>query len=211
MAMVHIARGAMERAEQIVVREGTVVQDRQIGRRQRYPARGLHWLLGLVRLARADAHEASAQFEREIETSSGQLYGAEFAMNAFDGLGFVRLGSGQHDEAIAAFRQALERYPEHARSRLGVAVALRAQGHKADADAESAAARRAAAELRRGGRGTEALMAEAFEHAVFDRRDQAVATLERMLAEADLPFAGWIIPIRSSASWLAGFCASRHG
>ena len=194
MAMVHIARGAMERAEQSL-REGTAVQDRQIGRRQRFPARGLHWLLGLVRLARGDAHEASAEFEREIETSGPQLYAAEFAMNAFDGLGFVRLAAGQHDEAIAAFRQALERYPEHARSRLGVAEALRAQGRKADADAESAAARGATAELRCGGRGTEALMAEAFEHAVFDRRDQAVATLERLITEADLPSAGWTIPI----------------
>ena len=194
MAMVHIARGAMDRAEQIL-REGTVVQDRQIGRRQRYPAHGLHWLLGLVRLARGDAHEASAEFEREIETSGAQLYAAEFAMNAFDGLGFVRLAAGEHDDAITAFRQALERYPEHARSRLGVVAALRAQGRKADADAESAAAWGATAELRRGGRGTEALMAEAFEHAVFDRRDQAVATLERLLAEADLPSAGWTIPI----------------
>ena len=34
-----------------------------------------------------------------------------------------------------------------------------------------------------------------FEHAVFDRRDQAVAALTRLLAESDQPFAGWIIPI----------------
>jgi TolB-like protein len=194
MAMVHIARGTPDRGEAIL-REGAVVQDRQIGRRQRYPARGLHWLLGLVRLARGDTREAAAEFERELETSGTQLYAAEFAMNAFDGLGFVRLAEGRHEDAIAAFRRALERYPEHARSRLGVAAALRAEGRKAEAEAEFDAARRATAELRRGGRGTEALMAEAFEHAVFDRRDQAMATLERLLAEADLPFAGWIIPL----------------
>ena len=50
MAMVHIARGHLDRAEP-VLREGTVVQDRQADRKQRYPAKGLHWLLGLVRLA----------------------------------------------------------------------------------------------------------------------------------------------------------------
>jgi adenylate cyclase len=50
-AMVHIARGELDRAES-VLREGTIVQDRQAHLRQRYPARGLHWLLGLVRLAR---------------------------------------------------------------------------------------------------------------------------------------------------------------
>ena len=52
-AMVHIARGALERAES-VLREGTIVQDRQANLKQRYPAKGLHWLLGLVRLARGD-------------------------------------------------------------------------------------------------------------------------------------------------------------
>jgi DNA-binding winged helix-turn-helix (wHTH) protein/tetratricopeptide (TPR) repeat protein len=193
-AMVHIARGALDRAEQ-ALREGAVGQDRQLGRRQRYPVRGLHWLLGLVRLARGDFHEAAAEFEREIESARTQLYAAEFAMNAYDGLGFVRLLSGQHPEAIAAFRHALDRFPDHARSRLGVAAVLRAEHRGSEADAEFAAARRAIAELRRGGRSTEALMAEAFEHAIFDRRDQAVATLERLLAEADLSFAGWIIPI----------------
>jgi DNA-binding winged helix-turn-helix (wHTH) protein/tetratricopeptide (TPR) repeat protein len=194
MAMVHIARGALERAETLL-REGAVVQDRQIGRRQRYPARGLHWLLGLVRLARGDAREAATEFERELETSGTQLYAAEFTMNAFDGLGFVRLGEGRHAAAIAAFRRALEHYPEHARSRLGAAAALRAEGRMAEADAELNAARGAIAELRRGGRAAEALMAEAFEHAVLDRRDQAVATIERLLTETDQPSAAWIVPL----------------
>ena len=53
-AMVHIARGALDRAES-VLREGAIVQDRQADLKQRYPAKGLHWLLGLVRLARGDA------------------------------------------------------------------------------------------------------------------------------------------------------------
>jgi DNA-binding winged helix-turn-helix (wHTH) protein len=53
-AMVHIARGALDRAES-VLREGTTVQDRQANLKQRYPAKGLHWLLGLVRLAQRDA------------------------------------------------------------------------------------------------------------------------------------------------------------
>ena len=58
-AMVHIARGALDRAES-VLREGTIVQDRQANLRQRYPAKGLHWLLGLVRLAQGDMREARA-------------------------------------------------------------------------------------------------------------------------------------------------------
>lgn len=203
MAMVHIARGALELAEPLL-REGVVVQDRQIDRRQRLPARGLHWLLGLVRLARGDMHEATQEFDREVTASHEQLYAAEFAMDAYDGLGFVRLLSGEYPAALTMFEHALERYPGHARSRLGRASALRAHGRKADADIEFAAARAAIAELRRGGRGTEAFMAEAFEHAIFDRRDQAVATLERLLSEADLPFSGWTIPIEPLFQQLHG-------
>src|SRR3954467_1846257 len=89
-AMVHIARGALERAES-VLREGTIVQDRQAHLKQRYPARGLHWLLGLVRLAQGDAEEARAEFDREVAVGPSQLYAAEFAMNAYDGAGFVSL------------------------------------------------------------------------------------------------------------------------
>ena len=61
--MVHIARGEPDRAEP-VLREGTIVQDRQADLKQRYPAKGLHWLLGLVRLARGDAAEAQIEFAR---------------------------------------------------------------------------------------------------------------------------------------------------
>ena len=67
--MVHIARGALDRAES-VLREGTIVQDRQADLKQRYPAKGLHWLLGLVRLARGDAAEALLEFDREIAQRS---------------------------------------------------------------------------------------------------------------------------------------------
>ncbi len=62
--------------------------------KQRYPAKGLHWLLGLVRLARGDEREARTEFDREIAIGSTQLYAAEFAMNAYDGAGFVALEDG---------------------------------------------------------------------------------------------------------------------
>ena len=74
-----------------MLREGTIVQDRQADRKQRYPAKGLHWLLGLVRLASGDATEALREFEREIASGSWQLYAREFAMNAHDGAGFAYL------------------------------------------------------------------------------------------------------------------------
>jgi DNA-binding winged helix-turn-helix (wHTH) protein/Tfp pilus assembly protein PilF len=193
-AMVHIARGDLDRAEP-VLREGTLVQDRQAHLKQRYPAKGLHWLLGLVRLARGDAAEAHLAFEREIQSGPGQLYAAEFAMNAYDGAGFACLDTGDGPAAVASFRRALELFPEHARSLVGLGAALNAV--KDINGAEEAFSRAAAAieALRRGGRGSEATIAEALHHAVRGREEESIQALSVLLERADLPFTGWTIPI----------------
>jgi DNA-binding winged helix-turn-helix (wHTH) protein/tetratricopeptide (TPR) repeat protein len=193
-AMVHIARGALDRAES-VLREGTIVQDRQANLRQRYPAKGLHWLLGLVRLAKRDPKEARAEFDREIAVGPTQLYAAEFAMNAYDGAGFVALETGGAAEAVRMFRKALELFPEHARSLVGLGAALAASGDKRAADAAYKHAARAIDALRQGGRASEATIAGAFMHAVCGRADEAIGSLKRLVDRPELPFTGWTIPI----------------
>jgi TolB-like protein/Flp pilus assembly protein TadD len=193
-AMVHIARGALDRAESIL-REGTIVQDRQAHLRQRYPAKGLHWLLGLVRLAQGDPEEARAEFDREVAVGPSQLYAAEFAMNAYDGAGFACLEARDAAAAVPLFRRALELYPDHARSLVGLGAAHAAHGDKRAADAAFARATRAIEALRRGGRGTEASIAEAFQHTVCGRPDQAIDVLKRLTERPELPFTGWTIPI----------------
>jgi eukaryotic-like serine/threonine-protein kinase len=193
-AMVHIARGALDRAES-VLREGTIVQDRQANLRQRYPAKGLHWLLGLVRLAKRDPKEARAEFDREIAVGPTQLYAAEFAMNAYDGAGFVALESGDAADAVRMFRKALELFPEHARSLVGLGAALAASGDKRAADAAFKHAAGAIDALRQGGRGSEATIAGAFMHAVCGRSEEAIASLKRLVDRPELPFTGWTIPI----------------
>ena len=193
-AMVHIARGALDRAES-VLREGTIVQDRQANLRQRYPAKGLHWLLGLVRLAKRDPKEARAEFDREIAVGPTQLYAAEFAMNAYDGAGFVALETGDAAEAVRMFGKALELFPEHARSLVGLGAALAASGDKRAADAAYKHAARAIDALRQGGRASEATMAGAFMHAVCGRADEAIASLKRLVDRPELPFTGWTIPV----------------
>lgn len=193
-AMVHIARGSLERAES-VLREGTIVQDRQANLKQRYPAKGLHWLLGLVRLARGDENEALAEFEREIALGSTQLYAAEFAMNAYDGAGYAALETGDPAGAVQMFKRALELFPEHARSLVGLGFALTRSG---DAVAAAAAFKHAATaidSLRRGGRTGEATLSEAFMKAVQDQPDDAIALLKRLVDRPEIPFAGWTIPI----------------
>jgi DNA-binding winged helix-turn-helix (wHTH) protein/tetratricopeptide (TPR) repeat protein len=193
-AMVHIARGTLDRAES-TLREGTIVQDRQSHFKQRYPAKGLHWLLGMVRLARGDAAEALLEFDREIASGAGQLYAPEFNMNAYDGAGFAHLATEDPGSAVASFRRALDLFPEHARSLVGLGAALAADGDKVGADTAFARSAAAIEALKRGGRGGEASLAEAFHHAVRGRPDDAVAALHRLLDKAELSFAGWTIPV----------------
>ena len=202
-AMVHIARGMLDRAES-TLREGTIVQDRQAHLKQRYPAKGLHWLLGMVRLARGDASEALLEFDREIASGAGQLYAPEFAMNAHDGAGFAHLATGDAGAAVTRFRRALELFPDHARSLVGLGAALAADKEKVPADAAFARAAVAIEALRRGGRGAEATLAEAFHHAVRGKPADAVAALHRVLDAAELSFAGWTIPIEPLLAPLRG-------
>jgi DNA-binding winged helix-turn-helix (wHTH) protein/tetratricopeptide (TPR) repeat protein len=193
-AMVHIARGALDRAESML-REGTIVQDRQANLRQRYPAKGLHWLLGLVRLAQGDAEEAREEFDREVAVGPSQLYAAEFAMNAYDGAGFVALLDDDAGAAVPLFRRALELYPEHARSLVGLGAAHTAHGDQRAAGAAFKRATSAIDALRRGGRNSEAALAGAFQDAVCGRHAQACEALKRLVDRPELPFTGWTIPI----------------
>lgn len=122
-AMVHVARGHLADAER-VLRHGAAVQDRQIGRGERYPALGLHWLLGLVRLAQHDIDDALVEFERERALAEPhRLYGREYAMHAALGRGAALLRRDRRDEAAASFRDALALYPDHPLGHLGLAVA----------------------------------------------------------------------------------------
>jgi tetratricopeptide (TPR) repeat protein len=193
-AMVHIARSDLDSAE-LVLREGTIVQDRQANLKQRYPAKGLHWLLGLVRLARGDIREAEAEFGREVVSGPRQLYAAEFAMNAHDGAGFASLRAGDPARAAADFSRALALFPEHARSLIGLGAALRRSGDEPGAAAASARATAAIVSLRSGGRASEAMLAEALHVANGGEVEAALHALHELLDRADLPFTGWTIPI----------------
>jgi DNA-binding winged helix-turn-helix (wHTH) protein/tetratricopeptide (TPR) repeat protein len=112
-AMVHVARGHLTEAER-VLRHGAAVQDRQIGRGERYPALGLHWLLGLVRLAQDDIAEAVEEFHRERALAQPhRLYGREYTMHAHLGHGAAAARAGRREQAIASYRSALALYPRH--------------------------------------------------------------------------------------------------
>jgi DNA-binding winged helix-turn-helix (wHTH) protein/tetratricopeptide (TPR) repeat protein len=194
MAMVHIARGHLDRAEP-VLREGTIVQDRQADRKQRYPAKGLHWLLGLVRLAADDVDEAQHEFACELSSGTLQLYAQEFAMNAHDGAGFAFLRAKEPGRAIDAFNRALDLFPEHARTLVGLGAAQAASSDSAAATAAFNRAQAAIDGLRKGGRNSEATLSEAMCHIVQGRVEPTFQLLNALLDRPDLPFSGWTIPI----------------
>ena len=186
MAMVHVARGRVRDAE-TVLRQGAAVQDRLIGRGGRYPALGLHWLLGLVRLAQEDVEEALAEFEREIRLAEPhRLYGREYAMYALHARGAALVGVRRTGEAINDFERALALYPDHAPTTLGLALA-----HDRP---ESAEAERVIAVLRRV-RPVEAALVHAQMLTARGNFPAAMATLRQMLDTAPPGFAGWTIPL----------------
>lgn len=195
MAMVHIARNRLEEAVDALHR-GAELQDRQSGRTWRFPSSGLHWLLGLVRLAQGRPDAARAEFERELTAGSGgRLYGAEYLMNTYDALGFALIAESRTGEARQAFERALALYPGHARSHIGVAAARSAEGHRADAQAALQAAERSMAELDRAGKRTELPLLAAMAAVVRGRHTDALAALDRLLAESPSGYPGWTIPI----------------
>lgn len=193
-AMVHVARRELAIAEEIL-RQGLAVRQRAATTADRFPANGLHWLLGLIRLAEGDASGARAEFDRELKASGSRMYAPEYAMDAYDGHGFVNLAAGDFAGAAAMFDKALEQYPEHARSLVGLAKAHAARGLHDAARAALDRAWRARNELCENGRTAEAAMAAALVHAAAGRRDEATAVLTGLLADAPHGFAGWTIPI----------------
>jgi DNA-binding winged helix-turn-helix (wHTH) protein len=194
-AMVFIARGALDRAE----REATIGANSQRQRRDDHtplPAVGLHWLRGLVLLARGDAATAHESFVEEIAMgASDHVYAREFAVNARVAAGFARLSANDIPAAAATFRQALADAPGHPRASVGVfAVAVRG-GDANETDAAREAVARAIAELIRGERPVEAALVSAGEKCVSGDTAGAIEELDRLLTTSPAGPAGWIIPV----------------
>ena len=202
-AMVHVARGHLREAE-TVLHQGAAVQDRQIGRGDRYPALGLHWLLGLVRLAQDDVDEALRELDRERQLAEPhRLYGREYEMSSHCGLGACLLRLGRIEEAAGSFRRALVLYPDHAQSNLGLSVALRAMGSPETADA---AWRRAlaTADALATTRPIEAAIVHSQLLAADGRLHDAGEVLCKALDDAPPGFAAWTLPIEPFLSQPAG-------
>jgi tetratricopeptide (TPR) repeat protein len=203
IGMVHVARGHLTEAE-TVLRQGAAVQDRQIGRGGRYPALGLHWMLGLVRLALDDVDEALVEFGRESRLAEPhRLYGREYAMNALCGRGAAQLRAKRAEDAVESFRQALDLYPNHAPSHLGLAEALRGTGSVAGAAVASGRAQSSLPVLERT-QAIEAARVRAMVLASQGRLAEAVETLAMLVESAPPGFACWTLPVEPFLTQLSG-------
>jgi DNA-binding winged helix-turn-helix (wHTH) protein len=202
MAMVHVARQALDKARR-ALEEGIALQERIGAARSRFPANGLHWMLGSVLLTRGDTAGALAEFAREGRDRRA-LYAREYAVAALNTQGWARLETGDVAQADAAFRASLQLHAEQVRPHLGLALVARRRRQAAAADDALGAARQSIARLRQGGRAVEAALMEAAENVVEDRPEHAVDTLESLLLQTEHGPAGWIVPIEPLFRPLAG-------
>jgi hypothetical protein len=115
-------------------------------------------------------------------------------MSAIHARGACLLRLGRHSDAIESFQQALELYPGHAQSHIGLALALGASG--SPERAESITRRLPAiVESLTGARPIEAALVESQILAIEGKPDAASATLCRLLESAPPGFAAWTIPV----------------
>jgi tetratricopeptide (TPR) repeat protein len=194
IAMVHVARGHLADAE-TVLRHGAAVQDRQIGRGERYPALGLHWLLGFVRLAQHDVADALHEFECELAVADPhRLYGREYASEAHYGRGSAFMDVQHTQQALAAFRQALDLDLDHVPARLALVRALRLSGQHAAVDSELTRVDEVLAVIDTT-RPLDASLMRVRRLVASTRLDEAIEVLEQLLAQAPPGFAAWALPI----------------
>ncbi len=106
VATVHVARGAIEEADQ-ELEAGAVAQDLQ-QRGSRFGTSGLHFLLGLVHLAHGEDAAALQEFERELSLEDAtHIYTREVCAHTWCALGALRLRQGDPVAALEAFDRAL--------------------------------------------------------------------------------------------------------
>ena len=86
-----------------------------------FSAVALHWLKGLLLLARNQQDAALEAFQRELALEPhGHLYARECSANTWYAIGEVHLRRGQRDAAHAAFTEATARVPRHPMALVGL-------------------------------------------------------------------------------------------
>jgi DNA-binding winged helix-turn-helix (wHTH) protein/cytochrome c-type biogenesis protein CcmH/NrfG len=202
IASVYVARNALDRAER-ELDAGLAATAGESGRASRFSAVALHWLRGLLCLARGAEAEALEAFERELALEAcGHLYARECSANTWYSIGAVRLRRGETNAARQAFEQAIVRVPAHSRAHSGLAL--------------SRSRRNGDAMLAIDTRDMEGALARAVLLVATHDVAGAVEAVAAALADAPAGNAGWFVPIepllavgRASSVWAPVLSALR--
>lgn len=120
--MVRIARGAYDDGERDVD-VGATMMSAEPDVSGRFSPVALHYVKGLLCLARGGIDEAQAAFDRELALESrGQLYARECCANTWYAKGACYMRTGDLPAARKAFGQAMSRVPGHPMARAGLAI-----------------------------------------------------------------------------------------
>jgi DNA-binding winged helix-turn-helix (wHTH) protein len=178
-ATVKVARGALDAAEQDIDAALAVMANHR--EPSRFSPVAVHWLKGLLCLARGADADAMAAFERELALEShGHLYAAECCANTRSAMGARHLGRGDLASAGAAFREAIARVPRHPLAHAGLAILSgRTDGLVQEDDVLS----------------VDAAVAQGARLVAMDDAQAAARLVARALEAAPPGNAGWLIPI----------------
>jgi DNA-binding winged helix-turn-helix (wHTH) protein len=193
MAMVHVARRAFDVARG-VLQEGGAIEARSGKNERRFPANGLHWMLGAIALRQSDVAVAVAECDREMASAGQSLYAREFSLAALNTRAFALLTDGALDRAAQTFMESLAVDGEQVRPHIGLAQVAQARGHTAESVGHRESSRRGVLRLERAGRSIEAVQMEAAVQLADDQPAMACETLNRLFS-GSTPSAGWSIPI----------------
>jgi DNA-binding winged helix-turn-helix (wHTH) protein len=187
-ATVHVARQAFDAATHDLA-EGLAADRARTADAERFGAVGLHWLDGLVALARGDEGRALASLEQELAADrAGHLYARECAANASYAVGAIHLRAGRKTRAVTAFDAALAHVTAHPMALLGRAAAMDTPIPSPDL-ASDLVARRPSSTV------DAAVWRAAREVVAIGDAASGAASIDAALADAAPGPAGWLIPV----------------
>lgn len=178
-ATVYVARGVFDAAERDLDAGVTAIATPSASP-SRFSPVALHYVKGLLCVARGAIDEALASFDRELAGESrNHLYSRECCANTWYAIGACRLLQADRARAAVAFREAIARVPTHPMAHAGLAIIAGAA--QLPAAGESSA--------------FEVVMAQAAVRVWSDDVAGAVDALVAALRDATSANAGWLIPV----------------
>ena len=191
-ATVHVARQVLKEADRELTAGIASIDDRS-AEHARFGFVALHWLRGLMALARDDERRALEAFERELSfESAGHLYARECCSNTWYAIGALKLRRGQTAEAEAAFQHALQRVSRHPFARIGLHAAA---GGLMEPSASAPDADPASPERGEPLPSAEAALVQAARLVLGGRAADAARLMDRALAATEPGDSAWLLPV----------------